>query len=109
CFKQLGFKVLLSGDPARALDRFHQQPYAALVLDAGTTGEAGLEVFQTVMAEAEMRALPTAGILILSEKQATWAERLFPRVKQAVMMGPVTLKQLEAKLLALVPQPKVAK
>jgi CheY-like chemotaxis protein/predicted Ser/Thr protein kinase len=103
--KGLGYKVLLSADPARALERFQQAPFSALVLDAGTTGEPGMEVFQTVMADAEMRALPTAGVLILSESQSKWAERLFPRRQQAVLVRPVTLKQLESKLLAMVPLP----
>ncbi|MFQ3652081.1 MAG: serine/threonine-protein kinase, partial [Gemmataceae bacterium] len=42
--KDLGYRVFLAADPARALERFRQQPYDALLVDVGTTGEDGLLV-----------------------------------------------------------------
>src|SRR5262249_47037266 len=38
-FKELGYRVLLAGDPSRAADRFRQQPFDALILDARTVDE----------------------------------------------------------------------
>src|SRR5260370_22477867 len=44
-FKELGYRVFMAADPVRAVDRFRQQPFDAIVLDGGTTGENGLLVF----------------------------------------------------------------
>jgi serine/threonine protein kinase len=102
-FKELGYRVLLSADPARAMDRFRQQPFDALVLDAGTTGEDGRLVFEHIMSEAERQALSCAGILILSAEQARWAKEIPPHSKVAVLVRPLTLKQVHLKLQQLVP------
>ncbi len=102
-FKELGYRVFISVDPARANDRYRQQPYDGLVVNAGTTGEDGLAVFDMVMGEAARRSLPCGGILILGKDQAEWQGRVKPRPSQAVMVQPVTLKQLYKKLQELVP------
>lgn len=104
-FRELGYRVFLASDPARAMDRFRQQPFDALVLDAGTTGEDGLRVFEQIMIESERRKLTCAGILILKENQADWAARVPTGPNIVVMVRPVTLKQLHRKLQALVPPP----
>jgi serine/threonine protein kinase len=103
--KSLGYRVFLAADPARAVDRYRHQPFDALVLDAGTTGEDGLNVFERIMAEADRRRLECAGILILGRDQADWVHRIPPRPSVAVMVRPVTLKQLHHKLQDLVPLP----
>src|SRR5262249_21768716 len=71
-FKELGYRVFLAGDPVRALERFRQQPYDALVVDAGTTGEDGFLVFEHVLTEAGRLGVRCAGILVLSKDQADW-------------------------------------
>lgn len=97
-FKELGYRVLIAGDPQRALDRFRQQPFEALIIDVGTTDEEGLGIFQVIMKEAEDRRIPCAGIAILAEEQAEWAKRVVKRGGQALMVRPITLKQLTRKL-----------
>lgn len=100
-FKANGFRVLLASDPTRALDRFRQQPYDALIVDAGTVGEDGLLVFERIMAEARDKSLNCAGILILSQEQAEWASRVSQHKNACVMVLPVGFKQLRAKLREL--------
>jgi serine/threonine-protein kinase len=100
-FKEMGFRVFLATDPARALDRFRQQPYDAVVIDAGTVGEDGLIVFDSLLREANDRRLPLSGILVLSEEQAGWADRITPRKNAAVLVRPIGMKQLRRKLLEL--------
>ncbi len=102
-FKDLGYRVFLAADPARAMDRFRQQPFDALVLDAGTTGSEGRFTFEKIMKEADRQAVPCAGILILAESQAEWSKEIESRPKVVVMVRPVTLKQVHRKLQALVP------
>src|SRR5207237_509665 len=99
--KQQGYRVFVAVDPARALDRFRQQPYDALVVDAGTTGEEGRRVFGNVLSEAAQKHFPCAAILILSKDQAEWAEHVPAGRNSAVLVMPVTSKQLRRKLREL--------
>lgn len=100
-FKELGYRVFLAIDPARAIDRFRQQPYDGLVIDVGTVGEDGLLVFERIMAEAARQGFPCAGIAMLSEEQADWVRRITARPNVAVLVRPITLKQLHRKLQEL--------
>jgi len=96
-FKALGFRVFLAGDPASALDRYRQQPFDALIVNAGTTGEDGRIVFQQVLTEAGRKQFPCAGILLLSKDQGDWAGRV-QSGNTAVLVEPVSFKQLKRTL-----------
>ena len=101
-FKELGFRVLIAIDPTRALDRYRQQPYQGLVIDAETTGEDGLLVFDRILAEADRHGAPLAGVLILGEEQADWVHRVHPRRTASVMVRPgVTLGRVHRKMQEL--------
>jgi serine/threonine protein kinase len=97
-FKDLGYRVFLSGDPVRALDRYRQQPFENLVVDVGTVGEEGLLLFERLMRESDRLGTACAGIVVLSEEQADWVDRVAKRPSVAVMVRPVSLKQLHVKL-----------
>jgi serine/threonine protein kinase len=101
--KDLGYRVYMAADPLRALDRFRQQPFDALIVDAGTTGEDGLRTFERVITEAERQKLKCAGILVLNQNQADWGERIHKRPHVVFMVRPVTLKDLQRELKELVP------
>jgi serine/threonine protein kinase len=100
-FKEFGYRVLITMDPARALERFRQQPYDALVIDAGTTDYEGRTAFERVLAEADRRELPFAGVLLLSEEQAEWRQELPEHRRAAVLMLPANVKQIHQKLESL--------
>src|SRR5262249_42804073 len=104
-FKELGFRVLIANDPLRALDRFRQQPYQGLIIDARTTGEDGLMTFDRIMAESERVGQPLAGVLLLADEQAGWAHRVHPRPSAVILIDsekrPITLKHLHRKLLGM--------
>jgi DNA-binding response OmpR family regulator len=93
-----GYRVLLAADPTRALDRFRQQPYDALIVDVESVGEEGLLVFERVLAEAQTKGLPCAGIVILGEDEADWSDRVATGDRVAVMVRPVGFKELRRKL-----------
>lgn len=92
--KEQGFRVFLAADPLRALDRFRQQPFDILVVNAGTTGENGLLIFERIMGEAEKLDLPCTGILLLSEELKSWRSRVKSRNGSTVLVQPVKFKQL---------------
>jgi len=106
-FKKMGYRVFIAGDPARAYDRFRQNPYDGLVVDARTTGEEGLLYFDRIATEADRQGISCGGILILAHEQADWSRRIKQRPGVLVLTdGPehaVTMKQLVHGLRALVP------
>jgi serine/threonine protein kinase len=93
-FKEYGFRVFMAADPARALDRFRQQPFHALIVDVGTTGEDGLQVYERVLEEATHKNIRCAGIAILNEEQAAWLERIPSGPRATTLVRPVGVKQL---------------
>jgi serine/threonine protein kinase len=103
--KQRGYRVFIAADPVRALDRFRQQPYDALIVDAGTTGEDGRLIFERVLKDAERQRVTLAGILILSDEQAWWKEKVQLSDKSVIMVRPVTMKQLHRQLEELMKEP----
>jgi len=102
-FKELGYRVLMSIDPGTALNRFKQQPFDALLVDAGTVGEEGLTAFQQIVTEAERRRRQCAAILLLGEKQADWAEKIPKNPKAVALVRPLTLGAVYRKLRELNP------
>jgi tRNA A-37 threonylcarbamoyl transferase component Bud32/CheY-like chemotaxis protein len=75
-FKGLGYRVFIAADPARAYDRFRQNPYDGLVVDARTTGEDGLLYFDKIATEADRQGISCGAVLILAHEQADWAARV---------------------------------
>jgi eukaryotic-like serine/threonine-protein kinase len=99
--KEQGYRVFLAGDPLRALDRFRQQPYDGLIVDARTTGEEGLITFQHILDEAERRRLTCAALLLLGEDQASWESRLRSAPNMGVIVQHITFKSVSRKLKEL--------
>lgn len=93
-FKELGFKVLVSSDPSRALHFSEQQAFDAIIMDVGSTGEDGLLKFRQIMGEAEVNKRACVGVLLLSEEQASWAERINRNPRIGILVRPITLRQL---------------
>jgi serine/threonine protein kinase len=92
--KAEGYRVLIAADPARALDRFRQQPFDLLIVNASTTGEEGCYVFQRIVDEAGRQHIPCRGILLVDPAQADWRERLTQQAGTAVLVQPVKYRQL---------------
>jgi serine/threonine protein kinase len=101
--REIGYRVFIASDPRAALTRYRQLPFDAMIIDVGAVGEDGLTVFQQIQSEALRQNLPCAGIIVLAEEQADWAEKVTPHPKVAVMVRPVTLKGLSRKLQQLMP------
>jgi len=99
--KNEGYRVFMAGDPLRALDRFRQQPYDGLVVDARTTGEEGLRVFEQILEEAARKRLPCAAVLLLGQDQASWAARVSGSPHVGVIVQNVRFKKLSRKLKEL--------
>lgn len=105
---KLGYRVLLARTATRALDQYRHNPYDLLLLDAGTAKEEGLNVFEQVQREAELRKRHCAGLIVLSQDQASWRGRVAARPHVAVLVRKFKLHELTDKLKELLPPPKAA-
>lgn len=92
--KEQGFRVLIAGDPTRALDRFRQQPYDMLIVDAITTGEDGFDVFDQILTSASRQGHTMSGVLMVPEDQPDWGEKVAEFEAVRVLTQPVKYKQL---------------
>jgi eukaryotic-like serine/threonine-protein kinase len=102
-FKKMGYRVFLAGEPSIALNRFRLKPFDALVLDAGGGDEESVITFEKIMTEASRQNYLCGGILLLSEDQAPWQEIVQPRSNVAILVRPVTMKQVADQLERFVP------
>ena len=102
-FKEHGYRVLISIDPSQALKRYQQQPYHALIIDAGTVGKEGVQGFNRVVREAESMNLDVGAVLILNEDQLEWAAQATEHKNAAVMVRPITMKKLLEQVYKLTP------
>jgi len=107
--RELGYRVFLAGDPTTALHRFRQQPCDALIMDAGALDDDDIYDFDKILTAAEKKKHPSTGILILSENQSGWKDRFPAHRQKAILVRPVTLKQLAKKLEELMPAKNEAK
>jgi len=100
--KRAGYRVLVMGDPRRALDRFRQEPGAAdcLLFNAQHIGRPALDTFNRFGDDKIMRAVPA--ILLLSESQKGWKDKASTEDHRIVMSMPITMKQLRTKLSKLI-------
>jgi len=97
--------VLIAADPTRALDRFRQQPFDVLIVNASTIGEAACFMFARILAEAKSRQTTLRGILLVDPDQADWRERLADQPAVMVLVQPVKYKHLVRAIRALTGEP----
>ena len=94
-FQSMGFRVLVSIDANRALNRFQHQPFHALVLDVGTVGEESLSVYREIQKEAKKKRTRCAGLILLAEEQAKLGEEIAGYEDTALLIFPLKKGELE--------------
>ncbi len=105
-FKRAGYRVLLTSDPSRALDRFQHDPTAAecVVLNAQQLGRSALTAFNEFGEDTRTEFVPA--VLLLDENQRAWQKAAKVTDHRRVLFMPLTMKQLRTALTKLVaPQP----
>lgn len=93
-FKRNGYRVLVTSDPQRAVDRFNDDTNTAeiLLFCTGTIGADALQAFNEFGANTITRELPA--ILLLDESQSTWAGEAETNEHRKVVCMPCKLRQL---------------
>ena len=103
--KQLGYRVLISGDPGRAVDRFTQQPYPVLIVDVTTTQHEGVRALDQVLHKSLKMGYECRGILLASPSELEMSSTIGWGSKITVLKRPLNLGQLIHKLREIVPPP----
>lgn len=103
--KALNYRVLISHDPARAEQRYRDQPYHAIIVDAGTAGEDGLAALKRIIRMSDDNGLSLAALIMLNPEQADWAKELPDHRGLGVLVRPINMRQLYQTLQELDSEP----
>jgi serine/threonine-protein kinase len=98
-FKKNGYRVLVLGDPNRAVDRFFQDPRAAdvILFTTSSNGRAALEAFNRFGQEASLRDVPA--VLLLDQNHAHWDEEAQVGEHRAIAKMPIKMRDLRGALV----------
>jgi CheY-like chemotaxis protein len=98
-FKSNGYRVLVTSDPARVLDRFFQDPKAADVILFSTinNGRGALEVFNRFAQEPTTRDLPA--VLLLDQTHLGWEREAQTAEHRAIARMPIKMRELREVLV----------
>ena len=93
-----GYRVLVSADPAQAIERFHDQKRLAdcVVFSCKDLGAASLEAFNRFGTDEATKHLPA--ILLLGERQQAWKKKAQLADHRVALSMPIRLKQFLAVL-----------
>ena len=93
--KNKGFKVLLAGEPQRAVERFRQNPFDAFLVNGASTGDPGLSAFREIHRDAARQKIPLGITLLLTQEQAESLGAEFDGdAEVAILVHPVKFKEL---------------
>jgi serine/threonine-protein kinase len=93
-FKKNGYRVLVIGDPERALSRFFDDQRAAdvVLFTTGSNGRAAVEMFNRFGQEAATRDLPA--VLLLDQVHQNWESEAKVAEHRAVAKMPIKMRDL---------------
>jgi serine/threonine-protein kinase len=99
--KRRGYRVLVTSDPSRALDRFSADPQVAHVVlfSTGALGKPALSAFNQSSQIPGMRDTPA--VLLLDERHKDWQAQARTGPQRIVLTMPIKLRELRESLLKL--------
>ena len=101
--KERGWRVLMSMDASRAVQRYQQTPYHALIVDVGTVGESAILEINRLLGEVETLRLKFCAAVILNEDQTDLRESINESPGVRILVRPVTMKQVSDLLRTTFP------
>src|SRR4029078_602176 len=98
-FKKNGYRVLVLGDPERAVDRFFQDPRTAdvILFTTSANGQGALEAFNRFGQEGALRDIPA--VLLLDQNHRHWAEHAQTGEHRAVAKMPIKMRDLRGMMV----------
>jgi len=100
--RRAGYRVLLTSDAGRAVERFVDTPTTAhcVVFNAQSLGQAALEAFNRLGQEARTEHVPA--VLLLDKSQRDWEQQAQKAEHRIVLAMPIKMKELRSRLSQLV-------
>jgi eukaryotic-like serine/threonine-protein kinase len=100
-FKRNGYRVLVSSDPHRALNRFHDDPDAAdmILFTTSNNGRSALEIFNRLGQDQSTRNIPA--VLLLDQIHHEWEEEAVTGDHRAVAKMPIKMRELRDVLVGI--------
>ncbi|MGL6074312.1 MAG: protein kinase domain-containing protein [Fimbriiglobus sp.] len=102
--KKLGFRVLITSELGNALKRYQQSPYHAILIDAGSVGQEGVDAFRKILREADGMHLDISGALLLNEDQEAFVQQIKGFENAEAFVRPVGMKQLAQHFRMTIPE-----
>jgi serine/threonine protein kinase len=98
-FKKNGYRVLVLGDPERAVERFFADPRTAdvILFTTSSNGRAALDAFNRFGQESSLRDIPA--VLLLDQNHAHWDEEAQTGEHRAVAKMPIKMRELRGALV----------
>jgi serine/threonine protein kinase len=102
-FKRAGYRVLVTSDPQRAVDRFDLAPDTAdaIVFNAQNIGQSAVAAFNQLAAAPGTARIPA--MLLLGENQLDWRREAKSAEHRVVLNMPITMGKLRDHLIRLIP------
>ena len=106
--KTHGYRVLVTRDPDRAIDRFKDEPGVAecVIFSTDELGESALQAYNRFVTTPATTNIPA--VLLLGEQQRSWARDVTKDERHLVLAMPIKLGQLRDLLGKLLPPKEVA-
>jgi len=101
--RERGWRVLMSMDASRAVQRYQQTPYHALIVDVGTVGESAIPEINRLLGEVETLRLKFCAAVILNEDQENLRGSIGELPGLQILIRPVTMKQVSNLLRTTFP------
>jgi serine/threonine-protein kinase len=107
--KKAGYRVLLTGDPSRAVERLRKEPQlvGCALFNAEGLGQSALAAFNQLGDEQETMSLPA--VLLLRAQQQSWTAQARTSDRRVVLLMPLKMSRLCETLSKLIPAAQTAK
>jgi tRNA A-37 threonylcarbamoyl transferase component Bud32/CheY-like chemotaxis protein len=100
---RMGYRVLLVGDPERAVERCREQPPDALIFDADGYGPEAVDTFVAIHEQAHEEGHDLAALVLLGPRQLSLKEKLPAGNRLVVLAKPIKMKQVQDAITQLLP------
>ncbi|MGE0606580.1 MAG: protein kinase [Pirellulales bacterium] len=100
--KKIGYRVLMTRDPARAMGQIRSAtPADCVVFSTLELGEAALEAFNAFGQSEETKNTPA--VLLLGQDHTDWASRARVGDERLILTSPIKMREFRLSLYKLVP------
>jgi eukaryotic-like serine/threonine-protein kinase len=101
--KKMGYRVMLTRDPERAVSRFYRNPTAAncVVFSTLELGEEALTAFNKFGQTEDTRNVPA--VLLLGEEHGNWESQAQTGDHRVILKSPIKMRDFRSALGQLVP------